>query len=130
MTPGNRRTDGRNGGVQMWPTVVWVQLAQPGTRASCGSPLAAQAVVVANPTTGHTWCVPCCTANQQQPPATANAAPTGTPGASARREYERRQGADEQRIRNRWGPGGPRSASIPLAVHCATRPSRNGHLKD
>ena len=103
MTPGSRRTDGRNGGVQMSPTVVWVQLAQPGACASCGIPLAAQAVVVANTTTGHTWCVPCCTATEQRPAATANAATTGTPGASARREYERRRAADEQRIRNRWG---------------------------
>lgn len=87
----------------MSQTVVWVQLAQPSACASCGAPLAARAVVVANTTTGHTWCVPCCTAREQQQPATANPAAKGTPGASARREYERRRVADEQRSRNRWG---------------------------
>jgi len=103
MTPEGRRAGGWNGGVYMTQTVVWVQLAQPGACSSCGTPLAAQAVVVANTITGHTWCVPCCTAIEQQPAATADPPATGTPGASARREYKRRRAADEQRIRNRWG---------------------------
>lgn len=112
MTPGSRRS-GRNGGVQMSQTVVWFQLAQRGACASCGIPLAAQAVVVANTSTGHTWCVPCCTAVERQPPAMANPAARGTPGASARREYERRRAADEQRSRNRWGRLG--SAAVALS---------------
>ncbi len=103
MTPGSRCTSGRNGGVEMAQTVAWAQLAQPGACASCGTALAAQAVLVANTSTGQTWCVPCCTASGQQPPSTAIPVAKGTPGASARREYERRRAADEQRSRNRWG---------------------------
>ena len=90
-------------------TTIWVQLTQPARCAWCGTQVAIHTTVVQETATGFIWCAACCgsSATPSQPsPA------VGTPGASALREHERRQAADEQRLRRRWGRFGTAAVAL------------------
>lgn len=71
--------------------------------------MAINTIAVQERVTGMMWCVACCDAS---PPTSQPAAPFGTPGASALREHERREAADEQRLRRRWGRFGTAAVAL------------------
>lgn len=88
----------------MGNSAIWVQLPFPETCAWCATSLPAGTVVVQQPDSGVIWCAACCSSPRPSAGSTPPAAqPIGVPGASAHREYERRQGSDEQRLRRKWG---------------------------
>ncbi len=86
------------------PQAIWVRLTQPAPCSWCGLVIQPQAAAVSDLGSGNVWCLACTTAAVNPDPMVQAQLPTpGTPGASARREHERRKAADEQRIRARWG---------------------------
>jgi len=102
------------------PAEKQMKLRYAGTCRVCGSPLPAQQVAIYERTTKTVRCLNCSDSAQDDDTTSTVAAPypadatidIGTPGASARREFERRHASREDRVRSKH----PKLGGLMLAL--------------